>query len=337
MFILVRKWLCILLIIISSVILTTLTFVGGTYTCIKLKSQSSKSLTVFGHRNDTILLKNNIDAYWFSTVTVTQCLAPGDASHDFYVYVIKSDNTAHNNVKELVSEPRYYQYSPSYNSGIQDYIYLLPGSDFTYRFCLASTTNQDQKATYFLFNDITNYWNYVKDYQNGVKYSILSIPLVASRNNQTTCFDIAYKVTHASYYFMMVLSPANISYSYNFTLNKVFYDTSSVTQYCKVSNLNTCEIVLSSEDFKHENYDILAYVQPGFAERSIITHLCLTAFVGSVTLKKISYISYTLFGLAVLLLVVTVVLCICPILLHKRKAHKRMQELRTLLQNDCVN
>lgn len=306
----------------------------GTYTAIKYRPQRSDSLQFLGHRNDTILLKSNIDSFWSSNMSVTQCVRQGDASHDSYVYVVKSEGNLQNTTRSLKLSPVYYQDSPSYKSGILDYLYLLPKSSFMYRICMASTSNQSKNATYLLFNDIEKYWDYVNENEKGLTNSIFSKQLAVTRNNQTTCTEIHYNVTKASYYFMMVLSPADIRYSYNFTLSKVAYDTRNVTQYCQVSDSNTCEVTLLSQDFKHENYDIIAYVRPDSFENSIITHLCLETYSGSSTLQKISYISLTLFGVAGVLLISTIIFFVCAILCPMSRKYMSSGEQQKLL-NSC--
>lgn len=280
----------------------------GAFIFIEYRPQESYSLSNLVHQNDTILLKSGVDSFWISDLNASQCVQPGDSSHDANIHVVRSDSIVKRKESHFFQSPVYYQDSPSYKSGIQDYLYLLEGSNFTYRICLASTTSLNQNATYFLFNDIVNYWNYVNDNDNGARYSVFSKALTATANNRTMCTSVSYNVNNTLYFFMMVLSPANIYYSYNFTLNKWSYDISNSTRYCKVLDSTTCHIGLQSRDFKHDSYDILAHVEPDSSALSLITHLCLTIFKGSPTLRKISYISMALLGLAGVIFATTVLM-----------------------------
>lgn len=129
---------------------------------------------------------------------------------------------------------------------------------------------------------------------------------------------------------MMVRSPGNISYSYNFTLEKVAYNTEDRKQYCHVSDFSNCEISLRSDNFKHVYYNIIAYIQPSEFENSIVTHFCVSTHSGSATLTKLSYVDDALFGVVGALLVVATVLCVCMLAMQNHK-HKHSEERQKLL------
>lgn len=286
---------------------------GATFVFMTHQTPVSESATILGHRNDTILLKGGIDA---SNVTVRQCVARGDDYHDTNIYLINNKEIELKRVRSFHQYQWHYQESSSYKSAIQDYLYLLPDSSFTYRICSASSTSYDQSAMYLLFDDDTKYRNYVNDQENGESYSIFSQPLLAGQNNHTVCTEISQNIVHPSYYFMMVRSPAgNISYSYNFTLEKVAYNTTDAKQYCNV------EISLRSDNFKH--YSIIAYIQPSEFENSIVTHFCVSTYAGSATLTKFSYISDAMFGVGGALLMIAAVLLIYMLAsqCHKHEHH----------------
>lgn len=242
---------------------------------------AEEPLAILGHVNDTILLKGGINAFGYSNMAVQQCIDDAD-DYDVSIYVIKSDNVKKRSVKTFHSAETHYQDSPSYKSGILDYLYLLPTSSLNYTICLASTTNYDQNVTYFLFMGQQNYQQYVDDQDHGEKYSLYSMNLTANRNKQVNCTQISHTVTSVSYYFMMVNSPGNISYSYTFSLQKVEYNITNVKIYCNVSTSNNCPVSLPSKFLQQAKYDILAHVQPAsFDKQSITTHLCLKNFTTS--------------------------------------------------------
>lgn len=312
-------------------LIATLLIVGGTYIFFTYQAPASDSTTVLGHRNDTVLLSGDIDSFGYSNITVRQCIAQGDDYHDANIYVVKKEDIVLKTEQTTFQFPHHYQDSPSYKSGIQDYLYLLSNSSFTYRVCLSSTTDHDQNVTYFVFDSAANYGSYVSDQENGEMYSMFSRSLIARRNSQLTCTELSLNTTHPSYYFMMMRSPANITYSYNFTLHKVAYDTTNMKQDCRISDLNTCEVPLPNADFKHVTSDVLAYIQPGYLESSIVTHFCLSTYGGSTTLKKLSYISGSFFGLGAALLIVISALFFFTLLFRMCRNHKFSEERDRLL------
>lgn len=326
------KCLVSLLISAFAIFCALLFLVGGIYTFFNYHSPASESTTVLGHRNDTILLKGGIDSFKYSNVTVNQCISRGDDYHNAYIYVIKSKDVMLKSLRSFVRFNTHHQLTASYKSGIQDYLYLLESSNFTYRICLASMTDRNQSATYFLFDSAANYWSYENQPEDGEEYSLFSQTLTAGRNNESICTEISYPITRASYYFMMVRSPANISYAYNFTLHKAAYDTTSTKQYCKVSDFNNCEIPLASDDFEHIRYDILAFVQPSEVANSIVTHFCVSIIAGSTTLTKLSHIAVSLMGMGgALLLIVVSSLLFYALVMHFCRKRKFDEERQTLL------
>lgn len=251
----------------------------GLYYVIVLHSNAAKSQSILGHRNDTILLLGGVSSFRTSKVTVSQCLNRGDDYHNVSIFLRNSKDTVLEPDSSFVEFPLHYQNTPSHKSGIQDYLYLLENSNFTYWMCLASTTSYDQGVTYFLFRGESNYRKYVNDPTCGEQCSLLSVPFVAEKNNRTNCKKIQYTVSQADYYFMVVRSPANISYSYNFTLRKIAYDTGNARRVCSISDSGSCEFALPGISNK---YDILAYIQPQtLVEESITTHLCASGTISS--------------------------------------------------------
>lgn len=327
----VRK--CILLSVAVTFLCATLLLVGGIYITFTYQAPASSSNTILGHRNDTILLDGGIDSFSYSNVTVRQCISGGDDYHSAIVYAMKSKDVALKRELTLFQFQRHYQDSPSYKSGIQDYLYLLPNSSFTYRVCLSSSTPRDQRVMYLLFDNAISYGSYVDDQENGESYSIFNKALIAKRNNQPTCTDISYDIAHPSYYFMMMRLPGNVSYSYNFTLQKVSYDTTNANESCRISNSNDCELSLTGNNFKHVDYDILAYIQPGYMESSIVTHLCISTHGGSTTLMKFSYISGSFLGVGGVLLGVSTTIVLIAVLLQMCRNYKVSEERQKLLNH----
>lgn len=175
--------------------------------------------SVIGHRNDTILLRGDVDSFSYSSVTVWQCTSP-DAYHNINIYIRSGDDVILKPVPIASGLPKVYQDSGSYKLGIQDYLYLVKDSNFNYNVCLASSTNYNQSAAYFLFRGKDSYDKYVNSPDKGETESIYAKHLIVQQNNQTNCNEIAYTVSETAYYFMLVRSPGSIFYSYNFTLTK---------------------------------------------------------------------------------------------------------------------
>ena len=218
--------------------------------------------TILAHSNDTILVVDDVDAFWYSSITVTQCTQKGDDYHDFNIYVIKGGAKVVKQASAVQSE-QFHIKSPTLEK--QKYLYLLNGSTFKYRMCLASTTNYEQMAVYNLFDDRDMYFNYVDNKDND---PIFHKTFKAGKNNLTICTEVSYNITKPSYYFMVVNAPANIIYSYNFTLNKVEYDINGSHLSCNTT-LN-CEISLNGAVF-----DVIAYVKPSDYAQSTDSHLCV--------------------------------------------------------------
>lgn len=328
----ITKKSCILVIALIVLTLSASMFIGGVYTKMKYKPLGASS-TILAHRNDTILLAEAVDSFWHANITVQQCVQKQDDYHDSDLYVIASNEIVLKRTALLVQSPMFYQDLPTFKAGVQNYLYLLPGSTFIYRMCLASTTNQEQTATYFLFNNIEKYWDYIADTNSGKTNSILYKTLTAGKNNRTMCSEVFYNVTKPSYYFMVVNSPAYITYFYNFTLNKIEYDVSSFQSSCRVSDYNQCEVSIKGGIFKHTKYDVIAYVRPSPYEQSIITHLCIALFTGSDTLSKLSLISDSLFAVAAFLsfTVFAMFIYLVIVRLHKHFLHSELSERQKLL------
>ena len=315
------------------ILTTALIVIGsGAYIYTLSKPQQLDAVKMMGHRNDTILVSSpsGIDSYKSSGANVAQCVQRGDAAHIVYAYSLTNASKLTRRSRSFRQSPVLHQESASYQTGIIDYLYLLPGSSFLYTICLASTTSESKNATYFLFNSVETYWNYITDHQSGVNNSIYHQHLVAGGNNQTSCTEIRYNTTEPGYYFMMLLAPANISYSFNFTLDKVAYNVSDLKPTCDISD-SECDVTFAGEDFKHVNYDILAYIVPDEFENSITTHLCLTYASGSSTLQKIMYISLALLGTGGLLLASCCLILVCVGVLRVRKVYRKSEEQQKLL------
>ena len=306
--------------------------VGGTYTLVTYKPPTSETTEVIAHKHDTILLKSNLDSFSNLNVSISQCIQRGDDYHDSTIYLINTNDVKLMNVPVQFVSPLLGGYGSTYKAGIHDYLYLLRGSKFQYRVCMGSTTLEEQSATYFLFDGITNYWNYANDQDNGDKYSILSKIVRAGGNNDTICTEIEYTITHNSYYFMMMHTPGNVLYHYNFTLDKVAYDTTNETKLCVVSDYNSCEIPVRGCDFRHVKYDILAYIHPVALENSVITHICLSSTGISTTLKILRILGA---------ISITVGICIGAVLLaymgiaflHMRSGNRFAAEKQRLLSH----
>lgn len=310
---------------------------GGLYAMIEYQPLKGDSSTIMARSNDTILVAEGVDAFLHSNITVRQCVQQEDDYHDSNIYLIKTGREVLKKTIYLVRSAVFYQDLPTFKAGVQSYLYLLPGSTFNYRMCLASTTNQEQIATYFLFDDVVMYWDYTDDTQNGNNYAILSKTLTAGKSNQTRCGEVSYNITKPSYYFMMVNSPANVTYTYNFTLDKVEYDVSGFQPSCTLSDYNQCDLSLSSGDFKHTKYNVIAYVKPSPFEQSIITHLCLTESTSSSTLSKLGYVSDALLAAgAVLSFIITAVFITCLMMrrYNKKFLHSEMVSEQQKLLHD---
>ena len=317
--------------------LSVLMLAGGLYILIEYQPLEGDSSTVVAHSNDTILVAEGVDAFLHSNVTVRQCVQKEDDYHASNIYLIQTGREVLKKTMYSMRSPVFYQDLPTFKAGVQSYLYLLPGSTFNYRMCLASTTNQEQIATYFLFDDVVMYWDYTDDTKNGKNYAILSKTFTAGNSNQTKCGEVSYNITKPSYYFMMVNSPANITYSYNFTLDKVEYDVSGFQPSCTLSDYNQCDLSLANGDFQHIKYSVIAYVKPSPFEQSIITHLCLTESTGSSTLNKLAYISDALLAVgSVLSFIITAAFITCLITRrYKQFLRSEVVSEQQKLLHDC--
>ena len=287
------------------------TLIPGTIYQIRLSTTPPGQLAVFGRENDIILLKGRINAFRYSTVNVEQCADDAD-EHTANIYLIKSDNVKQKSVETNFSAEPHYQDLPSQKSGLIDYLYLLPSSNFTYIVCLSSTTIYNQNATYYLISGVTNYTQYIHDPNNGRKYSLYSTNLTAIRNNRTNCTRISYRVSSASYYFMMFDSPGNIMYSYNFSLQKFEYSISDIEIECNVSKSKTCPVkLLSRKPLQQTRFDIFARIQPYFGEQSTTSYLCLSKFVTSAQNKIWAAVFLSLGGLCTVCSLIFIVLLVC--------------------------
>lgn len=280
--------------------------------------------TIFSHINDTVLLQSDVDSFSFSNVTVKQCadLNEGDDNQNIEIFVQKSKETKLQKSLSTFQSPIYNQDTSSYKSGIQDFLYLLPNSTFTYHICIAGKTEHKRHATYFLFDDPSSYLSYVRDHENGEVYSRFSKDLTVGSNNVSSCTEISYNITLESYYFMMVRSPAEITFSYNFTLHQIAYAVENVKPYCKIGSINSCEISLQDGDIlEHVKYNILAFIQPSIDSGSIVTHVCVSLFGGSTTLKRLNFLSILFLSGGGILLAITVMLILWILVLrvHVRK------------------
>lgn len=237
------------------------------------KTTNFNTHPILGHRNDTVLLQSNVDFQEYPAFTIFQCLFQNEVLQAI-IYVIDHKNTTLRTVGSMFKSPIYNPGKPSYNLGIQDYLYLLPGSSFTYEVCLASSTNITKSVTYFLFQGENNYTQYIVSRDNGTKYSLYAT--VHTSTGSLNCTIIAYNITEAAYYFMMMRSPADVSVSYNFTQQQVVYDITNSQSYCSIiSKSSECEVTLSNTYSQHLRYDILANVKPDPFDEPLITHFCL--------------------------------------------------------------
>lgn len=321
------QWL-VLVFIVVTLIFAAMLIIGGTYTSVMYGFPPSKTTQMLAHKYDTILLESGVDIFSYSDVIINQCVKVGDDYHDSNIYAIKTTDVKVKVEPIQIFSPLLGGDEPSYKAGLQDYLYLLPDSEFVYRICMASTTVDRQTATFFLFDSLPSYWEYVDDQDNGQDYSILSQTVYAGGNNDSKCTEISYTVTHPSYYFMMIHTPANVLFTYNLTLSKRAYDTSDNEKSCVVSDSDNCEIPLRGTDFHHVKYDIIAYIQPVYLERSILTHLCVASIGGSSSLQKLKYISLSSIGLgAVIGLALVVLLIVMPKCRSNRVAAERQRLL----------
>ena len=238
------------------------------------KSTNLNTHPILGHRNDTVLLQSTVDFQEYPAFTIFQCSFQNEILQAT-IYVTDHNKTALKTMDSMFKSPPYNLNRPSYKLGIQDYLYLLPGSRFIYEVCLSSPTNETKSITYFLFQGEYNYSRYIFNTDNGTKYSLYT--RVHTSTGSLNCTKIAYNITKAAYYFMMMQSPASVSVWYNFTLHEVAYDITNTQSYCRIiSKSSECQVTLPKTNSQHLKYDILANVKPDpFDGSPLITYLCL--------------------------------------------------------------
>lgn len=270
--------------------------------------------------NDMIALEQELKSPPYSSVEVEN-----SDDHVINATLVKSENvkTSSNDTQSFI--PEHHIEFPSYKSGIIDWLYLLPGSSFTYNICVSSTTNYTQYATYFLFSGTDNYTKYTKYPNNGVKYSTLTYNLTALGNNRKTCIPISCIINSTDYYFMMLNSPGGVNISYQFSLHKVEYIVTNIEITSNFSSSVTLPLA-NHWPLSQTKYYIFVYAYSFPYEQSITTTVRIKDFttskalVTSVTLCFVLLFIFLIFAL----LFIGALIYNCKIL-HKKHHHAPTQ------------
>lgn len=228
--------------------------------------------------NDTIIV-GTYNSFWFSRVSVSECIQHGDYAHENFVGVVNTSSLNIHSVNTKLNWPLFYQRDPLTTTGIIEYVYLLEGSSIDYRICLASTldSTDSEQGTLFIFNDNIKR-NVYTDYPDlGQQLSVYWKRLEIGVNNKTVCTDVKYKVKETAYYFLAAETPGSIVYSYDSTIHQLYLSKDDFETICTASWPTICEINIPGSFFDHRDFDILAYIKVPMAANPITTHLCITS------------------------------------------------------------
>ncbi len=265
------------------------------------------SLPKLGYRNDTVIVQT-INGFFHSSITAATCDQRGDSPHINRMLLVPLDNlTVHHTVYSL-DYNQIYQEFPSAVTGLIDNQYLLKDSEISYQMCLGSLGSEKWYASLFLFNDDFKFLRYRGTPELGEELSILTRKLDIGINNTTRCFQLLFKIPKSSYYFLTIRTPAEVFYTYKYTLNVNYYDHNDYEVVCSIYDDEPCQLVIPGSLFSLEKYALLVYVRPNVALSSATNHMCVSAnpsdSVTAVVGMSASIASLALLGILVLLFVV---------------------------------
>ena len=270
-------WTWIRVYIATSIILLSLLIVDavGIVVVLVLESNHSQPSTHLGHIGDVVVITENENYFWTSSITLSESLEQGDYTHENFAYLVSKDA-----LKERSKQYKYHWNedkldTPQYDVGAVVYQYLLVGSHIHYTFCLSSMTDNTQYGTFYVFKGQDNYRTYANSPDQGDKLEIFKQQLEIKASNEAECTDIDYTINESGneYYFMMANVPGQIEYSYNITTDIVYYSHTDYQSHCEFFVRKTCDIDFPDE--KGSDVAVLVYIQPNAASDPITTHIQL--------------------------------------------------------------
>lgn len=265
------------------------------------------SVPKLASRNDTVFVQT-IHQFFHSSITASTCDQRGDSPHVNRLFLVSIDNLTVHHTSLSLDYNRIDQEYPSAVTGLIENQYLLKGSEISYEICLGSLGSDTMYSYLFLFDDDFNFIQYQRTSELGEQLSILTEKLQIGINNTTQCFRLFFKVPKSSYYFLTVRTPAEVFYTYKYTLNVNYYDHNDYNMVCSIYDDEPCRIDIPGSLFSSEEYALLAYVRPNVALSSATNHMCVSASrsdsVNVVVGMAASIASLALLGISVLIFVV---------------------------------
>ena len=261
------------------------------------------------HRGDTVFLQS-ISRFYHSSITTSTCDQRGDSPHIDRIFIVPENNLTMHHTNHSLNSAQIDQQFSSAVSGLIDNLYLLEGSDLSYKICVGSIDSGSLQGDLFVFTNDFNFIEYKESPELGEQLSIISKSFEIGRDNSTNCVQLVFKAPKSSYYFVATRTPASIFYTFQYTLHINYYDHSDYQVACSIYEEEPCEITLPGSIFSTEKYVLLAYVRPNVELSSSTNHLCVTAnrsdsvylIIGMAT----SIAALALLGTVVIIIVVVV-------------------------------
>ena len=232
-----------------------------------IKYPPTESLGVDG---DSVIV-GYIDGKCVSSVTLTEVLHRNDYSHVNRIYIAPNSSLKiHHNTTKYTSR-NYTQTVPSRATGLVDYIYLLSGSIIKYRICLGSLSSETGYGHMYVFDNLTNYVNFITHVRDAESAAVHTIPLTIVADDEAHCMDLTYTVTKDAYYFITGEAPGNIYYHYNYTFEVNYLNRFDYEHMCDVYIPRKCVI----DTIPKEEVLVIAYVVPPVAADPFTTHIAM--------------------------------------------------------------
>ena len=243
---------------------------------------SSHSENSLAFQGDTLYLAS-ANGFWYSEYNIAEFVQYGDSNRKLqFITVPCQDLQTHNFQGHFQSRELYLTYK-THMLGVVDYLYLLPGSNVTYSICLwTNQTLTTSVATFFVFNSLSAYQDFVSDLTDGGDTSVMQQELRIGSVKHPACSQINIPAKESAYYFMSADCPGGVTYQYNITsnvkyLNLTDYETSRV---CSVTEDQPCKLTIENNCFgSWKDICLLAYAipSPPYSVEPPTTHLQVKA------------------------------------------------------------
>lgn len=244
----------------------------------------------------------SIPSFWYKRIDVAQILRLYDYNYRLSVCKNRCDELLQHSQEYRFESPKLEAAGLIRNVGELSYLYLLKESSLEYRMCLENLLNKTNTVIdFFIFSNEVDFSSYQAGLEDGRKAIQSNHYRIG---NKSVCFEIDFVALSSDFYFFVGQANNPVLYQFNVSGSIFYFNISDYSDSCTMTNSQKCSFSLQSGFRNLECILTYSHPFPPYLTNPQTTHTRISVY-------KSMEILYLIIPLAIIIILMFVLICVC--------------------------